>query len=333
MSNRAMTEMERDEENKVLSAVQAAGSVLLFCHISPDGDTLGSALALKCRLERMGKAVRLMLDGEVPQKLDFLPGAGSVEKPDGRVWAADLAVAVDVSCRERLGACEPFFAAAGSTAVVDHHGTNTGFGGLNLIDGAAPATAVVMFRLFERMRLALSREEAVCLYTALATDTGNFVYDSTNAESFAIMSALMEAGLPLADYSRRLFRVKELPFVRLLGLALPSLRLTSGNRVAGLRLSRAQMKAAGATDGHTEGLVDYAIDLEGVKLAYFAREMEDGRTKMSLRSLEPYHVDGVAARFGGGGHRLASGLTVDMPLEEAARVIEEALAQVCEDAL
>ena len=330
MSNRAMIEKDCDKERKVLSAVQAAGSVLLFCHISPDGDTLGSALALKCRLERMGKQARVMLDGDVPQRLAFLPGADSVEKPGADVWAAELAVAVDVSCRERLGACEPFFAAAGNTAAVDHHETNDGFGALNLIDGEAPATAVLVFRLFEKIGLELSREEAICLYTALSTDTGNFVYESANAESFAIMSALMEAGLPLAECSRRLFRVKELPFVRLLGLALPSLRLTCGNRVAGMRLSQAQMKAAGALTAHTEGLVDYAIDLEGVKLAYFAREMEDGRTKVSLRSLEPYHVDAVAMRFGGGGHRLASGLTASMPLEEAALAVEEALAQICE---
>lgn len=333
MSNRAMSEKERDEEKKVLSAVEAAGSALLFCHISPDGDTLGSALALKCRLERMGKAVRLMLDGDVPPRLAFLPGASGVERPGGGVWAAELAVAVDVSCRERLGACEPYFALAKQTVVVDHHGTNDGFGALNLIDGSAPATAALVFRLFAKMGMALSREEAVCLYAALSTDTGNFVYDSANAESFAIMSALMEAGLPLAECGRRLFRVKELPFVRLLGLVLPSLRLTKENRVAGLRLSQAQLKEAGALAAHAEGLVDYAIDLEGVKLAYFAREMEDGRTKVSLRSLEPYRVDAVAARFGGGGHRLASGLTVDMPLEDAARAVEEALAQACEGVL
>ena len=231
--NTMTTRKGRDLCSQVLSAVQGADSVLLFCHISPDGDTLGSAMALRLRLAAMGKSVRVLLD--------YLLKFGEVEKP-GEPWAADLALAVDVSCRERLGACEKAFDAARRTALVDHHGSNPGFADLSWIDGDAPATAVVVYRLFETMGMPVSKDEAICLYTALSTDTGNFLYASTNAESFCIMSALMEAGLPLAEYGRRLFRVKEVPFVRLLGRALPSLRLTCGGRVAGLRLTAAQME-------------------------------------------------------------------------------------------
>lgn len=325
--NQATVRNNPDPRQQVLSAVQAADSVLLFCHVSPDGDTLGSALALKLRLTAMGKSVRLLVDGEVPSNLAFLSRMGAVEGPEAAAGAADLALAVDVSCKERLGACAPAFLAAARTAVVDHHSSNHGFAQINWVDGDAPATAVLVYRLLEAMGGALSREEAVCLYTGLSTDTGNFIYESTSAESFRMMAALMDAGLPLAEYARRLFRVKELPFVRLLGQALPSLRLTCGGKVAGLTLTAEQMRKAGAKAGHTDGLVDYAIDLEGVAMAYFARETEDGRVKVSLRALEPWRVDQVAAHFGGGGHRLASGLTVDMPLSEAAQAVEAALAE------
>ena len=325
--NQATVRNNPDPRQQVLSAVQAAGSVLLFCHVSPDGDTLGSALALKLRMTAMGKSVRLFVDGEWPSNLAFLPGMSAAEGPDAAVETADLALAVDVSCEERLGACAPAFFAAKRSAVVDHHGSNPGFARINWIDGDAPATAVLVYRLLVELGGSLSRDEAVCLYTGLSTDTGNFIYESTSAESFRMMAALMEAGLPLAEYARRLFRVKELPFVRLLGQALPSLRLTCGGKVAGLTLTAAQMREAGAKAGHTDGLVDYAIDLEGVTMAYFARETEDGRVKVSLRALEPWHVDQVAVRFGGGGHRLASGLTVNMPLAEAAQAVEAALAE------
>ena len=325
--NQATVRNNPDPRQQVLSAVHAADSVLLFCHVSPDGDTLGSALALKLRLTAMGKSVRLLVDGEVPSNLAFLSRMGAVEGPEAAAGAADLALAVDVSCKERLGACAPAFLAAARTAVVDHHSSNHGFAQINWVDGDAPATAVLVYRLLEAMGGALSREEAVCLYTGLSTDTGNFIYESTSAESFRMMAALMDAGLPLAEYARRLFRVKELPFVRLLGQALPSLRLTCGGKVAGLTLTAEQMRKAGAKAGHTDGLVDYAIDLEGVAMAYFARETEDGRVKVSLRALEPWRVDQVAAHFGGGGHRLASGLTVDMPLSEAAQAVEAALAE------
>lgn len=325
--NQATVRNNPDPRQQVLSAVQAADSVLLFCHVSPDGDTLGSALALKLRLTAMGKSVRLLVDGEVPSNLAFLSRMGAVEGPEAAAGAADLALAVDVSCKERLGACAPAFLAAARTAVVDHHSSNPGFAQINWVDGDAPATAVLVYRLLEAMGGALSREEAVCLYTGLSTDTGNFIYESTSAESFRMMAALMEAGLPLAEYARRLFRVKELPFVRLLGKTLPSLHLICGGKVAGITLTAAQMRQAGAKAGHTDGLVDYAIDLEGVAMAYFARETEDGRVKVSLRALEPWRVDQVAERFGGGGHRLASGLTLDMPLAEVVRAVEGALTE------
>ena len=316
---------DRYQQDEVLSAVSSAGSVLLFCHVSPDGDTLGSALAMRQRLLRMGKKVQIMVDGFVPSYLAFLPGAGEMLAPESTVEPYDLALAIDVASIDRLGKCQALFEAAVKTAVIDHHGTNEGYAQINMIDGAAPAAAILVYRLFKKMDLTLTRDEAICLYTALSTDTGNFIYDSTNAESFALMSALMDAGLPLSEYSRMLFRQKEEPFVRLLGEVLPSLRIFGNGRIAGLRLTLEQMERAHANGGHTEGIVNYAIDLIGVGMAYFAREMEGGKVKVSLRALEPYAVDGIAAQFGGGGHKLAAGLTLSMPLEEAVRTIEQAL--------
>ena len=329
--NMTTIKTDRYQQDEVLSAVLSAGSVLLFCHVSPDGDTLGSALALKLRLELMGKKVQIMVDGLVPSYLAFLPGAQDVLTPGSALEPYDLAVAVDVASHDRLGKCEPLFDAAAKTVVVDHHGTNEGYAQLNLIDEDAPATAIVIFRLFEKMSLSLTTDEAICLYAALSTDTGNFIYDSTNAESFAMMSALMTAGLPLADYSRMLFRQKEEAFVRLLGEALPSLRILANGKVAGLRLSLAQMEKWHANGGHTEGIVNYAIDLIGVGMAYFAREVEGGKVKVSLRALKPYAVDKIAASFGGGGHELAAGLTLCMSLDEAVETIEKALCEVCHE--
>lgn len=323
--NRTTIRTDRYQQDEVLSAVLAAGSILLFCHVSPDGDTLGSALALRIRLERLGKRAQVMLDGFVPSYLAFLPHSQDVLTPESAVLPYDLVIAVDVASRDRLGRCEPLFAATPRTAVIDHHATNEGFAPLCLIDGEAPATAILIHRLMSCMEQPLSQEEALCLYTALSTDTGNFIYDSTNAESFAMMSALMEAGLPLAQYSRLLFRQKEEAFVRLLGEALPTLRVIGGGKIAGLQLTLAQMERWHANGGHTEGIVNYAIDLAGVGMAYFAREIEGGKVKMSLRALEPYAVDQVAARFGGGGHRLAAGLTLAMPLADAIRTVEAAL--------
>ena len=316
---------DRYQQDDMLSAILSAGSVLLFGHVNPDGDALGSVLAMKLRLERMGKRVQVMVDGFVPSHLAFLPGASAVLNPSCALDEFDLALALDVASIDRLGSCEPYFSAAEKTAVIDHHGTNPGYAQINMIDGEAPATAILVYRLFGGMDMPLTQEEAICLYTALSTDTGNFIYDSTNAESFEMMGSLMEAGLPLPEYSRRLFRQKEVPFVRLLAEVLPTLRITADGKIAGVSLTLEQMRRAGANGGHTDGVVDYAIDLKGVGMAYFAREIEGGKVKVSLRALAPHAVDAIAARFGGGGHKLAAGLTLFMPLDEAVQTIEQAL--------
>ncbi|MDD3410894.1 MAG: bifunctional oligoribonuclease/PAP phosphatase NrnA [Eubacteriales bacterium] len=328
-----MTASNRYQMDELQKAIEQARSVLLFCHVSPDGDTIGSALALKMLLERLQKRVSLVLDGVVPENLFFLPDCYGIRPYAQAAETLEpgaegvLALAVDVSSVERMGQGRVLFEKAGATAQIDHHETNPAYAQINLIDGDAPATAVLVFRLFEAMGLPIQREEAVCLYTALSTDTGNFVYQSTNAEAFRMMAKLMEAGLPLANYSRLLFRRKARPHVALLGKALPTLRFLCGGEVAGMQVTRSVMDEVGATNEHADGIVDYAIDTSGVRLAYFAREAGDGRIKFSLRALAPYRVDQAAELFGGGGHQLAAGCTLAGPMEEAVRKVEEALVQ------
>ncbi len=330
---------DRYQMKELLSAIENADSILLFSHISPDGDTIGSALALKMLLEQLKKRVILVLDGIVPMNLFFLPDIYSIRKPGdvtGQVDASapgTLAIAVDVSCADRMGEAEALFRSAPLTAQIDHHETNPAYAMINLIDGGAPSTSVLVSRVQQELGLPLQQEEAICLYTALSTDTGNFVYENTNAEAFLLMSRLMEAGLPLAHCSRVLFRRKEKGFVRLLGKALPTLTFLCNGEIAGMQLSYADMCSAEATGEHTDGVVDYAIDTSGVKIAYFARETEDGAIKFSLRALSPYRVDSVAAQFGGGGHHLAAGCTLRMPLEDAVKKMQEVLLRAREGSL
>ncbi len=332
--NRKNNDLSQLEE--MLSAVKRADSILLFSHISPDGDTIGSALALKMMLEALGKKVIYVLDGIVPPSLFFLPDIYAIRSPQDPTLEIEaskpgtLAIAVDVSCSDRMGACEALFNKAPLTAQVDHHETNPGYAHVNLIDGQAPATAILVNRLREAAQVPLAPEMAVCLYTALATDTGNFVYDSTNSEAFLLMSRLMEAGLPLARYSRLLFRRKEREFVQLLGKTLHSLTLLGNGQVAGLTLTLKDLEAVHATSEHTDGIVDYAIDIAGVQMAYFAKETEDGAIKFSLRALAPHRVDEAAAVFGGGGHQLAAGCTLRMPLDEAVALVQQALQSALE---
>lgn len=316
-----------EELNRLLSALQSADSVLLFTHVSPDGDTLGSAMALKIRLERMGKTASVLVHTPYPSSLRVLPEIGNVITPEQEIPKADLYLAVDVASRERLGMYRPIWESAQERWIIDHHiHTGEPFGNL-VLDDEAPATGLVVYRLFRKMNLPISAEEAVCLYTAVSTDTGNFIYDSTSAECHAMMAHIMqESGVSFGETARILHREKEPVFIKLLSRVLPALRLCEDGCICGLSVTQETLTACRATQADCEGLIDYAIDTRGVVLAYSLREMEDGRYKCSLRSKAPYVVNHIAAGFGGGGHIRAAGCTIAAPsIDDAVSLVENAL--------
>ena len=323
--------MRSDPPEELLRELRQAGEAVLFCHVGPDGDTLGSARAPELLLNVLGWRTSMVVDGEVPVRLRFLPGM-VLHRPEEWVMPENAAaIAVDVSSPDRLGRAEALYNAAARRWVIDHHGTNPGFGHINWVEGSAPATAILVNRLYRAMNAPLTKEAAVCLYTALSTDTGNFVYDSVNDECFEMMAGLMEAGLPLAEVSRVLFREKREDFVRLLGVTLPSLRVTEGGSIAGLCTSLEHFRQNGLNPAETEGVVDYAIDIQGVRMAYYLHEQEENVVKVSFRALPPYRVDQVARQFGGGGHPQAAGCTLPMPLAQAVKEVETALHQALEE--
>lgn len=323
--------MRSDPPEELLRQLRQAGEAVLFCHVAPDGDTLGSARALELLLNQLGWRTSMVVDGEVPVRLRFLPGLVLHRPEEWGMPENAAAIAVDVSSPDRLGRAEALYNAAARRWVIDHHGTNPCFGQINWVEGDAPATGILINRLYRALEVPLSREAAICLYTALSTDTGNFVYDSVNGECFEMMAGLMEAGLPLAEISRVLFREKREDFVRLLGVTLPSLRVTEGGSIAGLCTSLEQFRQNGLDPAETEGVVDYAIDIQGVRMAYYLHEQEKNVTKVSFRALPPYRVDQVARQFGGGGHPQAAGCTLRMPAAQAVREVETALHQALEE--
>lgn len=326
MTTTQINRIEPTEE--LLSTLKDADSVLLFGHVAPDGDALGSVLSLALLLRSMGKKVQMGVDGVIPGQLRFLPLIEEVRLP-GELPQEEypLAVAVDVGDLERLGGHRNAFLSAGKTMVIDHHGTNPCFGDVNWVDGNAPAAAVLIWRVFRALKQQISKEEALCLYTGLSTDTGNFIYESVNSECFAMMSDLMDAGLELSQYSRILFRQKRVSFVRLLTETLPYLHILGDGSIAGLSTAYDVFTRNNLPESETDGIVDYAIDLEGAVMAYYAHEKANGDIKFSLRSLPPYRVDKLAVQFGGGGHAQAAGCTLQGPISEAVKRMESAILQ------
>ena len=323
-----MSAMIRNPEG-IAEAILNAETIAVCSHINPDGDTLGSAAAISIALKKLGKSVSLFCDGKVPDQLLFLPGISEMKEPTPDEGPFDLMLSVDVSDEKRLGACKNLMTVSKHTAQIDHHPTNPLFMEINSVDGDAPATCNLIREQLKVLKIELDPEIAICLYTGISTDTGNFSFSSTNAECFEIMGELMENHLPLARLNRILFRERAMPQVLLIGKALNSLKYYENGKIAVMKLTRQDFAESKALSEHADTIVNFGLDTIGTKMAMLAREDENDRIKFSLRALPPFSVSDIAQAFGGGGHPQASGITMDGPLDAAVkRVLDEMIRKL-----
>jgi phosphoesterase RecJ-like protein len=310
-----------------MAAIRAAKTVAIICHISPDGDTVGSALAVRLGLMQLGKTVTLYCQDKIPGVLCFLPGAESFRMPE-TAEDVDLLLCLDVSDEKRMGRCSVLMDKAAHTAQIDHHGTNTCYCRENAVDPAAPANCLIVYELLQRLGCEITADIALCLAVGLSTDTGHLVYNSTTPEAYRVMGELVEAGAPIAEAYRRLYRERPPRQVALLAKALESLTFHDEGRITSIRLTQKDFADCGALPEDAEIIVNYGLDVLGVRMCVFAREQSDGSVKLSLRAVAPYKVSNVAQHFGGGGHAQAAGATVQFPLQEA---IEHVVARMKEE--
>jgi phosphoesterase RecJ-like protein len=299
------------------------GGILVACHRTPDGDTLGAGLAVFLWLKGLGKAVRIHCADPVPGVYAFLPGAGELTAE----WGAPPAVLVAVDCAspDRIHPeAESLMKQAGLVVNIDHHATNPRYGALNLVMDGAGSTSELIAEMLLDGGQRVTPAIADCLYTGIATDTGQFSFDYTRPESLRAAARLMECGAAFEAICARVFRRRTLSKTRLIASALSSLRLYAGGRVAVLSVPQAALIAAGATSDECENVVNYAVEIDGVEIGILLRETRDGDWKVSLRASGAANVAAIAREFGGGGHVKASGCTVKGALADAERAVTDA---------
>ena len=294
--------------------------IVVMGHVSPDGDATGCALALWHALRAMGKRAVVCLPGGIPLLYVGLPGADEIVDTEGGKlpFAPQTAMAVDVSEYERLGESGmALFTGCPYQGVLDHHFTNTGFGQLFVLDGEAAAAGELVVDLIEAMGVELDARMAECLFVAISTDCGNFNYPNTRPQTFRAAARCVEAGAEVSRITEALYRTRTVGRTKLLGVVLAGLELSPDGTVAWARLTEEMLRQTGANQEDSEGIVNYLLEMIGVKVAILAME-RDGGTKLSLRSKVPLNVaQGVALPLGGGGHDCAAGVTLNLPLEEA----------------
>ncbi|HXX28789.1 MAG TPA: bifunctional oligoribonuclease/PAP phosphatase NrnA [Terriglobales bacterium] len=304
---------------EVLKQVEQRQRFLLTSHARPDGDAIGSALACRQILHLMGKQAEVVLRDGVPRIYQPLPFADAVVRAErvNEDYEAAIILECDSIRRTRLEGLEKQFLIS-----IDHHLSGRPFAHVNWIDPQAVATAEMIYKLAREAGVRISPEIATCLYTAVLTDTGSFMFEGTNEHTFALARELVLAGADPARCARSVYFGHSTAKMRLLGAALSNLHREGP--LAWIWVTCEQMERVGAKEEDCEGLVNYALSIQDVEVAAFFRELPDGRFRVSLRSKGQLNVSAVAEQLGGGGHKCASGCAVDGPLPVAvARVIAQ----------
>lgn len=319
-----MSEIDRAAE-----AIAAAPSLALACHAAPDGDALGSMLALHHLAQVAGReAVASWPEPFVcGPHYSFLPGLEQATKPIDFPAAPELMVTFDCGSLARLGGLADAARAARQLIVIDHHASNDGYGTINCIDPHAAASAVVVRRLLERLGWSLDRPAALCLYAALVCDTGRFQYDCTTPDVFTLARELATFDLPIAAMNRQLFEEHRLAYLRLAGTALERAEFDPDRRFVAAWVTADDLARHGVDIDETEGLIDLVRRTSEADVSCVLKETPEG-TKVSLRAVSGFDVGKMATSFGGGGHRAAAGFTSDRPVPEVLAAIRDALPPV-----
>jgi len=305
--------------------IEDAKTILIETHETPDGDAIGSSLAMYKALKSIGKDVDLVIPTH-PKTYDFLPGADEI-KTEGRDIKYDLGIALDCADTKRLKGYEPYFENAKTTINIDHHGSNKMFADYNYVDPVSPACAQTLIIVLKKLGIEIDKEIGTCILAGIITDTGGFKYEGVTTETFEFVAALLRIGVNVSETYKRVLQVKTKPNFLLTQKIMDRIEFLEDGKITFTYITKQDEKEVNAEEGDHEGLVEFGRDVEGVEVSIFLRELDTGAYKASLRSKNYVNVSDVCIIFGGGGHEHAAGCTMDMELEEAREKIVNLVKQ------
>lgn len=315
-------------KRKIAEYLLQRDGIAIFSHRDPDGDAVGSALGLLHLLRDAGRKAHVLLEGGVPKTYHFVPGAAEVvESMADLPEPPDTFVVLDATSPGRLGDLESALVPGVPVVNMDHHPDNSRFGDLCWVDPTACATALMIHELARGAGWKVGSDAAQCLYTGIVTDTGRFTFSNTDARGMVAAAELAGLGADPHEVATRVYESASPESVKLLARALSTLDFRDGGTVASLYVTQDMLDETGAAAEDSDGFSTYARSIEGVKVGLFFRETGEGTVKVSFRSNEGVKIDGVAGRFGGGGHPSASGARVPGPIQEAKESVVRAVSE------
>ncbi len=304
--------------DNMLEEIKKAKTIVILTHENPDGDAVGTSLALYNALKNYGKNPDIIIS-EYPRIFTFLPRADEIKK-ESSVKKYDLAISVDCATMKMLDGFSKYFENAKMKIVIDHHGTNTMYGDINYVNPDAPACAQIMLLILEHFKIEITQEIGTCILTGIITDTGGFKYSGVTAETFEFVAWLLNKGVNVSKIYRQVLQMKTRPNFELNRIATNRLELLEDGKVAYTYITEEDEKQVGAGTGDHEGIVEIGRDIEGVEVSIFIRQTEKG-CKVSLRSNEYVNVSDVCLFFGGGGHIRAAGALMQGSIEQVKEKI------------
>ncbi len=305
--------------DELLQCLKKSRRVLLASHTNPDGDAIGSLVALGLALQRLEKEAVLYNETPIPAVYRFLPMVDRVVRRIENPGRFDTAVILDCGTLERIGEAAKQVSTLPVILNIDHHVTNTGFGHQRIVDETACATAEILFRIIRRLGVEMDASIAAAIYTGILTDTGSFRFSNTNQASFAICEKMVGLGVDPYRIAKQVYGTYSLGRIKLLNMALDSIELAPNGKLSMMVLTREMLEETGTRPEDSDGLINYARSIEDVKVAALIQENENGaaeaahgpRYHVSLRSDGSVDVSRFAAAYGGGGHASAAGYSVD----------------------
>lgn len=312
--------------SKLNDIIKSSKNILIISHVNPDGDTLGSMCGLYCAiLDNFKKKCDMVAISKIPYVYSYLPHLSEVKNVDDldKSREYDLVINVDVAALDRACDAKILFEKAKFTVNIDHHKTNIAYGNLNFINPDASSTGEVLFGCFENMNWKVNLDCAICLYTAILTDTGSFRFDNTKPSTFEVASKLVEIGVQPSDIYKKVYESDSKTLVMFQAHCISKAKFLEDDKIAYTLVYKKDMEKFSAGDDCMEGLTEKLRAIVTTRIAFVAKEMKSGGTKISMRS-KFADVAEICSVFGGGGHKFAAGCTIKAPVEDAAKkVLEE----------
>lgn len=299
--------------------IKESDNILIASHVQSDGDSIGSILALGMAIEKLKGKVRILKVDDIPSDYQFLPNIELIKEFDDE--NIDLFIALDCGDMERLGSGKKLALKAKQIVNIDHHITNDNFGDLNIVSPSSAATGELVYKIIKKMDVQIDKNIATCLYTAISTDTGSFMYSNTTYKTHLIVAELLKIGININDININLYQSRSMERTKLFLDSLDTLEILLDDKVAIVTTTQDMLESNDAKLEDTEGIISFVRDIDTVEVACLLKEIDESEVKVSIRSKKAIDVSKICNKFNGGGHIRAAGCTIYGSIKEAKKLI------------